>query len=120
MNKSVKYATVAFGVFSLMLVAVFGAYTLWSNIVQEDVSDFSLTLSSSSMGVGVTLSGTLLDGSQTAVSGATISLWEVANMNGDLPHTFIHNVTTTAQGTYSYWFPESVGIHCYRASYDVP
>jgi len=119
MNKSVKYATVAFGVFSLMLVAVFGAYTLWSNIVQEDVSDFSLTLSSSSMGVGVTLSGTLLDGSQTAVSGATISLYEVDNMQGNNP-TFLYNVTTNSQGDYTKWFTESVGIHCYRASYDVP
>ena len=119
MNKSVKYATVAFGVFSLMLVLVSGAYTLWSDVVQEDVSDYSLSLTSSSNGLGVTLSGTLLDGDTTPVSGATVSLYEVDNMAGDTP-VLIQNVTTDGSGEYSYWFIESAGTHYYQASYDVP
>lgn len=119
MNRYEKYATFAL-IFALIATPLaYAAYYVYSPVVQEDVSgDFTLTLSSDSWGLGVTLSGTLLDGDSNPVNGATVVLYECANMDGDTP-VEITTVQTNSQGEYTYWFITTEDTHYYRAGYEV-
>lgn len=118
MNKTLRNLTIAFLIFQISILTAYGAYTLWSPVVEQEVVDYTLTLTSSSNGLYVTLTGNLQDGTGTPIVGGTISLYTVDDLSGTNP-VLLTTVITDSNGDYAYTFLELVGTHYYRASYDV-
>lgn len=120
MNRYEKYATVALLVFALTATIAYAQYSIWSNVSEEVVTDYSLTLDSTSNGRGVTLSGTLTNNG-VQIQGATVNIYHCTADGTIIDQiTPIAPITTDSNGDWSYWFIEpSVGTYYYIAEYEV-
>lgn len=121
MNK--KLATVAFIIFLALTSVAYASYSIYSNIVKDEVTEYTIgPLTKDSEGgekyTNVTFTGQLLIGSGTAEAGKTIYLLRSTD-NSTWTQIATNTTTTNGYFTFAVNRTES-GTFFYKARFDTP
>lgn len=105
-------------VISMIVSVVYASYWIYSNVITVSVSDYTLTISWTTNGLEVYITGQLLDDASQPVVGGSVVIYRTDNA-GVILET-IATATTDASGNYAHtWIAPTEGTYYFKSGYEV-
>jgi hypothetical protein len=121
-NKKLLHLGILFAIALASLSLTYGAYWIYSNIIQSNVEDYTLTLTETHTGRSYLFTALLKDPTGNPVNSATIYFYNCTNVQGTISKQLGTNSTTSGIAILRYTIPDSIAAGTsiwYKAAYSV-